>query len=134
MLITIDVELHKDCTRCIFWCIIFDPEGSCLIWHHEDGFFGEAFLHFVKGLLSSVIPNKGLVFLEEFVHGLGKFGEFLNEVLIKVSKSKKRVHLFNILGNWPVTDSIEFHGVHHYLAFFDNKAKVFDLHFTKFTF
>ena len=77
----------------------FDLEGSCLIQHHEDGFFGEAFLHFVEGLLSGVIPNKGLVFLEEFVHGLGEFREFLNEASIKVSESKERAHLFYALGD-----------------------------------
>ena len=105
-----------------------------MIWHHEDGFFGEAFLHFIKGLLSSIIPNKGLVFLKEFVYGLSKLGKFPNEASIKVSKSKERAHLFNAFGDWPVTDSIEFCGVHHHLAFFDNKAKVFDLCFAKFAF
>ena len=80
-------------------CITFDLEGSGLIWHHEDGFFGEMFLHFVKGLLSSIVPNKGLVFLEEFVHGLGEFGEFPNEASIKVSKSKEGAYLFNTLGD-----------------------------------
>ena len=105
-----------------------------MIQHHEDGFFSEAFLHFVEGLLSSIIPNEGLVFLEEFVQGLGKFGEFLNEASIKVSKSKERAYLFDILGDWPVTDSIEFYGVHHHLAFFNNKAKIFNLCFAKFAF
>ena len=105
-----------------------------MIWHHKNRFFGKAFLHFIEGLLSSVIPNKGLVFLEEFVHGLGEFGEFPNEVLIKVSKSKEGAYLFNILGDWPVMDSIEFCGVHHHLAFFDDKAKIFNLHFAKFAF
>ena len=128
MSITINVELHKDCTRCIFRCITFNLEGSCLIQHHKDRFFGEAFLHFVKGLLSSIIPNERLIFLEEFVHGLGEFREFPNEVSIKVSKSKEGMYLFYVLGDWPVTDSVKFHGVHHHLAFFDNKAKVFNLH------
>ena len=105
-----------------------------MVWHHEDRFFGEALLHFVKGLLSSVIPNKGLVFLEEFVHGLGEFREFPNEVLIKVSESKERAYLFYALGDWPVMDSVEFGRVHHHLAFFDNKAKVFDVHLAKFAF
>ena len=101
----------------------FDLEGSCLIWH------------FVKGLLGSIIPNKGLVFLEEFIHRLGKFREFLNEALIKVSKSKERAYLFYVLGDWPVADSIEFHGVHYHFAFFNNKAKVFfDLCPAKFAF
>ena len=134
MSITVDVKLHKDCTRCIFRCITFDLEGSCLIWHHKYRFFGKAFPHFIEGLLSSIVPNKGLVFLEEFVHGLGEFGEFPNEASIKVSKSKEGVYLFNILGDWPVMDSIEFCGVHHHLAFFNNKAKVFDLCFAKFAF
>ena len=134
MSITIDVKLRKDCTRCIFRCITFDLEGSCLIWHHEDGFFGKVFLHFIEGLLSSIIPNKGLVFLEEFVHGLGEFREFLNEASIEVSESKEGVHLFYILGDWPVADSVEFGGVHHHLAFFNNKAKVFNLHLAKFAF
>ena len=102
-----------------------------MVQHHEDRFFSEVFLHFVKGLLSSIVPNKGLVLLEEFVHGLGEFGEFLNEALIKVSKSKERAYLFNVLGDWPVMDSVEFCGVHHHLA---NKAKVFDLCFAKFAF
>ena len=132
MSITIDVELHKDYARCIFQCITFNLEGSCLIWHHKDRFLGKAFLHFIEGLLSSIIPNKGLVFLEEFVQWLGKFGEFLNEASIKVSKSKERAYLFYILGDWPVADFIKFCRVHHHLAFFDNKAKVFDLHFAKF--
>ena len=105
-----------------------------MIQHHEDRFFGKAFLHFIKGLLSSIVPNKGLVFLEKFVQGLGEFGEFLNEALIKVSKSKERMYLFYILGDLPVTDSVKFGVVHHHLAFFDNKAKVFDLCFAKFAF
>ena len=134
MSITIDIELHKDCTRCIFQCITFNLERLGLIQHHEDRFFGEAFLHFIKGLLSSIIPNKGLVFLEEFVYRLGKFREFLNEVSVKVSKSKEGAYLFNTLGDQPVMDSIEFHGVHHHLAFFNNKAKVFNLYLAKFTF
>ena len=132
--ITIDVELCKDCTRCIFQCITFDLKGLCLIWHHEDRFFSEVFLHFVEGLLSGIVPNKGLVFLEEFVHRLGKFGEFPNEVSIKVSESKERMHLLYILGDWPVMDSVEFGGVHHHLAFFNNKAKIFDLRFANFAF
>ena len=95
-----------------------------MIWHHKDRFFSKAFLHFVKGLLSSIVPNKGLVFLEEFVHGLGEFREFLNEASIKVSKSKERVHLFYALGDWPVMDSIKFGGVHHHLAFFNNNKGI----------
>ena len=113
---------------------MLDLEGSCLIQHHKDRFFGKEFLHFVKGLLSSIIPDKGLVFLEEFVQRLGEFREFPNEASVKVSKSEERAHLFNVLGDWLVTDSVEFCGVHHHLAFFDNKAKIFDLHFAKFTF
>ena len=105
-----------------------------MIQHHEDGFFSEAFLHFVKGLLSSIIPNERLVFLEEFVHGLGEFRKFPNEASIEVSKSKEGAYLFYAFGDWPVMDSIEFGGVHHHLAFFDNKAKVFDLHLAKFAF
>ena len=31
-------------------------------------------------------------------------------------------------------DSIKFHGIHHHLAFFNNKAKVFDLCFAEFAF
>ena len=42
--------------------------------------------------------------------------------------------MLNALGDWPVVNSIEFHGVHHHLAFFDNKAKVFNLCFAKFAF
>ena len=91
-------------------------------------------LHFVEGLLSSSILNKGLVFLEEFVYGLGEFGEFLNKALIKVSKSKEGAYLFDVLGDSPVADFIEFGGVHHHLAFFNNKAKVFDFYLAKFTF
>ena len=134
MSITIDIKLHKDCTRCILGCITFNLEGLSLIQHHEDWFFGEAFLHFVKGLLGSIIPNKWLVFLEELVHGLSKFREFPNKTSIKVSESKEEAYLFNILGDWPVMDSIELGGVHHHLAFFDNKAKVFNLCFAKFAF
>ena len=92
------------------------------------------FLHLVKSLLSCVIPNKRLVFLEKFVHGLGEFGEFPTEALVKFSKSQEGAYLFDALGDWPVTDSVEFHGVHHHLAFFDNKAKVFDFCFAEFTF
>ena len=113
MSISVDVKLRKDCAGCIFQCITFDLEGLCLIQHHEDRFFSEALLHFIEGLLSGIIPNKGLVFLEEFVHGLGKFREFPNEVSVEVSKSKEGMHLFDILGDWPVVDSIEFGGVHH---------------------
>ena len=80
-------------------------EGSCLIWHHKDRFFSEAFLYFVEGLLSSIVPDKGLIFLEEFVQRLGEFREFPNEALIKVSKSKERAYLFDILGDWPVTSA-----------------------------
>ena len=109
-------------------------DASHLIWHHEDRFFGEVFLHLVEGLLSGIVPNEGLVFLVEFVHGLSEFGEFPNEVLIEVSKSKERAYLFYALGDWPVVDSIEFGGVYHHLAFFDNKAKVFNLCFAEFIF
>ena len=63
-----------------------------------------------------------------------EFREFPNKASIKVSKSKERAHLFNILGDWPVTDFVEFCGVHYHLALFDNKAKIFDLHFAKFAF
>ena len=105
-----------------------------MIWHHKDRFFSKVFLHFIEGLLSSIVPNKGLVFLEELVYGLGEFGELPNEVLIKVSKSKEGMYLFNVLGDWPITDSIEFCRVHHHLAFFNNKAKIFNLHFAKFAF
>ena len=65
---------------------------------------------------------------------LGEFGEFPNEASIKVSESKERAYLFYVLGDWPVMDSVEFCGVHHHLAFFDNKAKVFNLHFAEFAF
>ena len=77
--------------------------ASHSIWHHKDRFFSKVFLHFVEGLLSDVIPNKGLVLLKEFVHRLSEFREFLNEASIKVSKSKEGAYLFNILGDWPVT-------------------------------
>ena len=134
MSITIDIELHKDCTRCIFQCITFNLEGLCLIQHHKDRFFSKAFLHFIESFLSGIIPNKGLVFLEEFVQWLGEFREFPNEASIKVSESKERAYLFYVLGDWPVMDSVEFCGVHHHLAFFDNKAKIFNLFLAKLAF
>ena len=84
--------------------------------------------------MSSIVPNDRLVFLEEFVHGLGEFREFLNEVSIKVSESKEGAYLFYTFGDWPVADSVEFGEVHHHLAFFDNKAKIFDLRLAKFAF
>ena len=131
MSITNGVELHKDCTGCIFQCITFDLEGSGLIWHHEDWFFGEAFLHFIKGLLSSVIPNKGLIFLEEFVHGLGKFREFPNEASIKVSKSKERAYLFNILGDWPVASAWKSSPVQSLGFFWQDQDRDQSLYFEK---
>jgi hypothetical protein len=59
---SIAVELSEHGSRSIFGGVALDLKGSSLVWHDQDGFFGESFLEGFERFLGIVIPDEFLVF------------------------------------------------------------------------
>src|SRR5258708_2596998 len=68
------------------------------------------------------------------MEGASDFGEVLDEPLVEVHKSYEGLDIFYFCQLWPVHDSLDFNGVHHYMVFGDDESKVVHLLMFKFAF
>jgi len=68
------------------------------------------------------------------VEGVSNFGEVLDEPSVEVHKSYEGLDVFYFCQLWPVHDSLDFNGVHHYMVFGDDESKVVHLLMFKFAF
>jgi len=68
------------------------------------------------------------------VEGASDFGEVPDEPLVEVLKSYEGLDILYFCWLWPVHDSLDFNGVHHYMVFGDDKSEVVHLLTFKFAF
>src|SRR5260221_7570486 len=68
------------------------------------------------------------------MEGASNFGEVLDEPLVEVHKSYEGLDVFYFCWLWPVRDSLDFNGVHHYMVFGDDESEVVHLSTFKFAF
>src|SRR5258708_32381656 len=61
------------------------------------------------------------------MEGAGNFREVLDEPSVEVHKSYEGLDVLHFHQLWPVHDSLDFNGVHHYTVFGDDKSKVVHL-------
>ena len=61
------------------------------------------------------------------MEGASNFREVLDEPLVEVHKSYEGLDILHFCQLWPVRDSLDFNGVHHYTVFGDDKSKVVHL-------
>ena len=68
------------------------------------------------------------------MEGASDFGEVPDEPLVEVHKSYEGLDVFYFCQLWPVCDSLDFNGVHHYTVFGDDEPKVVHLSTFEFAF
>src|SRR5260370_38061346 len=68
------------------------------------------------------------------MEGVSNFGEVLDEPLVEVHKSYEGLDVLYFHWLWPVHDSLDFNGVHHYTVFGDDESEVVHLLTFKFAF
>src|SRR5260370_7303982 len=61
------------------------------------------------------------------MEGVSDFGEVPDEPLVEVHKSYEGLDILYFCQLWPVCDSLDFNGVHHYMVFGDDESKVVHL-------
>src|SRR5258707_10374521 len=66
--------------------------------------------------------------------GVGNFREVPDESLVEVHEPYEGLDILYFHWLWPVCDSLDFNGVHHYTVFGDDKPKVVHLLMFKFAF
>src|SRR5258708_6779019 len=68
------------------------------------------------------------------MEGVSNFREVLDEHLVEVHKSYEGLDVLYFHWLWPVHDSLDFNGVHHYMVFGDDKPRVVHLSMFEFAF
>src|SRR5258708_38026689 len=68
------------------------------------------------------------------MEGAGNFREVLDEPSVEVHKSYEGLDVLHFHQLWPVHDSLDFNGVHHYTVFGDDKSKAVHLLMFEFAF
>src|SRR5258708_21447068 len=68
------------------------------------------------------------------MEGVSNFREVLDEPSVGVHKSYEGLDILYFHQLWPVHDSLDFNGVHHYTVFGDDKSEVVHLSMFKFAF
>jgi len=68
------------------------------------------------------------------VEGASDFGEVPDEPLVEVHKSYEGLDILYFHQLWPVHDSLDFNGVHHYTVFGDDESEVVHLSTFEFAF
>src|SRR6266436_1847897 len=68
------------------------------------------------------------------MEGVSDFREVLDEPSVEVHKSYEGLDVLYFCWLWPVHDSLNFNGVHHYTVFGDDKSKVVHLSTFEFAF
>ena len=65
---------------------------------------------------------------------MGKPSKVFNEMTIEVGKLEKAIQVAKVPRGRPVSDGFDLDGVHHYVAFANDKPKVFNLVLVEFAF
>ena len=78
----------------------------------KDGFGQEAILQPIEGILAGIVPVPWGVFLGYIEEGVSDVGVVTNELSVEIGKPKKRANVFYLGQGGPVSDPIEFGGVH----------------------
>src|SRR5258708_7123901 len=68
------------------------------------------------------------------MEGVSDFREVPDEPLVEVHESYEGLDIFYFCQLWPVHDSLDFNGVHHYMVFGDDESEVVHLLMFKFAF
>jgi len=68
------------------------------------------------------------------VKGASNLGKVLDEPSVEVHKSYEELDILYFHWLWPVHDSLDFNGVHHYMVFGDDEPKVVHLLMFEFAF
>src|SRR5258708_22457044 len=68
------------------------------------------------------------------MEGVSDFREVQDEPLVEVHKSYEGLDILYFRWLWPVHDSLDFNGVHHYMVFGDDEPKVVHLSTFEFAF
>src|SRR5258708_3553614 len=68
------------------------------------------------------------------MEGVSNFGEVPDEPSVEVHKSYEGLDILYFHQLWPVHDSLDFNGVHHYMVFGDDESKVVHLSTFEFAF
>ncbi len=61
------------------------------------------------------------------MEGVGNLGEVADESLVEVHEPYEGLDVLDLRWLWPVCDSLDLNGVHHYMVLRDNKPKVVHL-------
>src|SRR6266436_6847293 len=70
----------------------------------------------------------------ECMEGVSDFGEVPDEPSVEVHKSYEGLDILYFCQLWPVCDSLDFNGVHHYMVFGDDESEVVHLSTFEFAF
>jgi len=128
------VQLWEDHSCSIFRRITFYLKGFRVVWHGQDRFFSELFLHIFKCILAFLGPIKSFVFSQKVIQQVCNVGEVSNKSAVEISKTKESSNLFDSRGDQLILNFFQFQGVHGNFSFFDNHSQIFDLCLVKFTF
>ena len=128
------VQLWEDHSCSIFWCFTFYLKGFWVVWHGQDRFFSELFLHTFECILAFLGPIKSFVLSQKVIQRVRDVGEISNKSVVEISKNEESSNLFDSRGDRPILNSFQFWGVHKNFSFFDNHSQIFNLCLVKFTF
>src|SRR5258708_17631466 len=115
-------------------CITLQAEEARPRGEGKHGGRGDGILQCIEGLLLSCAPQPVLQLSSERVEGVSNFREIPDEPLVEVHKSYEGLDVLYFCWLWPVHDSLDFNGVHHYMVFGDDKPKVVHLSTFEFAF
>src|SRR5258707_4263046 len=108
-------------------CVALQSEETGLRGEHKCRGGGDGVLQRIKGLLLSCAPQPVLRLPSECMKGAGDFGEVPDEPPVEVHEPYEGLNILYFCWLWPISDSLDLDGVHHYVVLGDDKPKVVHL-------